>query len=331
LILRIKDIDHQSIDHRTIDIDRKLSESLGSKGLHEDGCLFVISKSGVLEGIVTDGDIRRALKKNADVSEIPINEVMTTQFISTDEDNLLVEAYQLMVAESINHLPIVNSRGVLKGFVSFHELAAHLSPEHLLIDLSDVADQPENEQRHISRYKFASNFIGSNDKVLDCACGSGYGSAIMSRNGSQVIGVDVNHEAIKFANRHYSGTSVEFMLGDIGKLEFSEASFDVIVSIETLEHLPNAICRNYLRSVDSWLKKGGVFIASSPMLRYRDGKPYITNPYHINEMPRTALLDMFETNLPDFVFNYFYQDETRFLPLLDEDTGFCILVARKTD
>jgi 2-polyprenyl-3-methyl-5-hydroxy-6-metoxy-1,4-benzoquinol methylase len=329
LTLRIRDIAHQSIEHHTIDIDHKISDSLCIEGLNDGGCLFVIAKNGTLAGIVTDGDIRRALNKNIDISQVPIKEVMTTQFISANEDKSSVEAYQLMVGENINHLPVVNSKEVLKGFITFHELAAHLSPEHLLIDLAEDSDRPENEQRHIYRYKFASNFIGPNDKVLDGACGSGYGSAIMSSNGANIMGIDAHHEAIKFANQHYAGKSVEFMVGEIGKLEFLDASFDVIVSIETLEHLPNAICREYLHDIGCWLKKGGILIASSPMLRYRDGKPYVTNPYHINEMPRSELLDMFEMSLPGFVFQFFYQDETRFLPLLDEHSGFCILVARK--
>ena len=313
----------------TIGTDLKISESLCIERLHECGCLFVISKDGVLEGIVTDGDIRRALYKNIDISQVAIKEVMTTQFIRSDQETSLVEAYQLMVRESINHLPVVNSNEVLVGFIAFHELAARLSPEHLLIDLKEDSDQPENEQRHIHRYKFASNFIGPNDKVLDGACGSGYGSSIMSSSGANVVGIDANHEAIKFASQHYSTRSVEFMVGEIGKLQFLDGVFDVIVSIETLEHLPNSICREYLQDIGCWLKQGGVFIASSPMLRYRDGKPYVTNPYHINEMPRDELLDMFETTLPNFIFQFFYQDETRFLPLSDEDSGFCILVARK--
>jgi 2-polyprenyl-3-methyl-5-hydroxy-6-metoxy-1,4-benzoquinol methylase len=331
LTLRIKDIVHQDTEHCTIDVDHKISDSLCVDGLHDDGCLFVISKNGALEGIITDGDIRRVLKKNIDISEVLIKDVMTTQFLSAYEESSLVEAYQLMATEEINHLPIVNSKKVLTGFIVFHELAARLSPEHLLIDLGEEFDRPDNEERHIQRYKFASNFIGPNDRVLDGACGSGYGSEIMSSNGAKVTGIDANHEAIKFANQHYAKSSVEFMVGEIGKLEFPDASFDVIVSIETLEHLPNASCRKYLQDIGCWLKKGGVLIASSPMLRYRDGKPYVTNPYHINEMPRPELLAMFQASLPTFVFQLFYQDQTRFLPLLDEHSGFCILVARKAN
>lgn len=331
MALRIKDIVSQNMGDHTIGGDRKISESLCTERLHDGGCLFVISKNGVLEGIVTDGDIRRALHKNIDISQVRIEDVMTTQFISAIEEKSLVEAYQLMVRESINHLPVVTSKRVLTGFIDFHELAGHLSPEHLFIDLTDHSDRSKNEERHIYRYKFASNFIGPNDKVLDGACGSGYGSAIMSSNGADVLGIDANREIIKFAKQHYGQKSVDFRVAEIGKLKFGRSSFDVIVSIETLEHLPNKVCRGYLHDIASWLKPGGVLIASSPMLRYRDGKPFVTSPYHINEMPKDDLLSMFEKSLPNFVFQYYYQDETRFVPLLDEHTGFCILIARKAN
>ena len=217
---RIKDVSRQDTEHRTIDVDHKIADTLGIDGLHDGGCLFVTSKNGVLEGIVTDGDIRRVLKKNIDISEVLIKDVMTTEFHSAYEESSLVEAYQLMASEGINHLPIVNSKKALTGFIAFHELAARLSPEHLLIDLSEDSERPENEHRHIHRYKFASNFIGPGDKVLDGACGSGYGSEIMSINGARVTGIDANHEAIEFANQHYAKNSVEFLVGEIGKLKY---------------------------------------------------------------------------------------------------------------
>ena len=88
--LRIKDIAYQNIEHHTIDIDHKISDSLCIEGLHDGGCLFVISKNGALEGVVTDEDIRRALSKSIDINQVPIKEVMTTQFISANEEKSLV-------------------------------------------------------------------------------------------------------------------------------------------------------------------------------------------------------------------------------------------------
>ena len=81
----------------------------------------------------------------------------------------------------------------------------------------------------------------------------------------------------------------------------------------------------------SWVKPGGIVVISSPMLRYKDGKPYVTNPYHINEMPKSEFLELCLTAMPDFVFHFYYQSDRSFLPLLDENTGFCISVGRRAN
>lgn len=329
MALALRNIIDENVTQHTINPDHKIADTLNNLELYKLGCLFVTAESGILKGIITDGDIRRTLQGDQDLSKILVEDVMTTRVIKISEDKSLVEAYRLMTEKSINHLPVVDSNERLVGFISFHKLAGYLSPEHLFINLSEHSNLSENEQRHIHRYKFASNFIGPNDKVLDGACGSGYGSAILSVNGANVLGIDVNNEVIKFANQHYLKKSIEFMVNDIEKLRFPNASFDAVVSLETLEHLPNATCQKYLQNIASWLKPKGILVASSPMLRYKDGKPYITSPYHINELPKDELLAMFETCLPDFIFQLYHQDETRFVPLLDEHTGFCILVARK--
>ena len=102
------------------------------------------------------------------------------------------------------------------------------------------------------------------------------------------------------------------------------------MSIETIEHVPKEVAALFLQLMASWVKPGGVVVMSSPMLRYKDGKPYVTNPYHINEMPRSEFFELCQAAMPDFVFHFYYQSEQSFLPLLDENTGFCISVGRRT-
>ena len=102
------------------------------------------------------------------------------------------------------------------------------------------------------------------------------------------------------------------------------------MSIETIEHVPKEVAALFLQQMASWVKPGGVVVMSSPMLRYKDGKPYVTNPYHINEMPRSEFFELCQAAMPDFVFHFYYQSEQSFLPLLDENTGFCISVGRRT-
>ena len=86
---------------------------------------------------------------------------------------------------------------------------------------------------------------------------------------------------------------------------------------------------NSLENIAKWTKPGGIVFISSPMLRYKDGKPYVTNPFHINEMPRDQFIKLINSIFKDFSFSFFYQNNDTFLPLLEENTGFCIALGRR--
>ena len=68
--------------------------------------------------------------------------------------------------------------------------------------------------------------------------------------------------------------------------------FDASVTIETFEHLDKTSGKKFLENIAKWTKPGGIVFISSPMLRYKDGKPYVTNPFHINEMPRDQFIKL---------------------------------------
>jgi len=145
-------------------------------------------------------------------------------------------------------------------------------------------DIPYTEyQRHINSYTFASKFI-ENKVVLDIACGSGTGTTYLAGNGAKtVVGADVSQEALRDAKGCDKGRKrVEFILSDAEALPFAGNSFDVIVSLETIEHLEKpdrflAECRRVLR-------KKGIFICSTPNKKVYSPlfrKP--VNPYHVRE------------------------------------------------
>lgn len=87
---------------------------------------------------------------------------------------------------------------------------------------------------HVQRYLFAANRIPRGSRVLDLACGCGYGSWIMHGAGLEVTGADIEDEAIAYAKRHYQGPAYLCQ-----KAEDIEGSWDALVSFETLEHLEN--------------------------------------------------------------------------------------------
>src|SRR5262245_11952948 len=92
---------------------------------------------------------------------------------------------------------------------------------------------------HYARYCFAAQFVAAK-RVLDVACGTGYGSQLLRAAGAAaVVGVDIAAEAIDFARLHHSGDGLTFILGDAHRLSEMLAAerFDVIVSFETVEHL----------------------------------------------------------------------------------------------
>lgn len=198
-----------------------------------------------------------------------------------------------------------------------------LSPERLYLkqpfNLHD-----ENTVKHVARYRFASDFVRGN--ILDCACGSGYGSKMLSVHG-RVTGVDRSIEAIHFARINNSSPKIRYICEDIKKLKCKKM-FDAIVCIETFEHIETESAIDLLHKFAAWIKKGGTVVVSTPMLRYKDGKPYITNPHHINELPRKNLIYNFNDAFDGFTRHFFHQDMDTFNPLGTEDTGFMIMVAK---
>src|SRR3989344_1791927 len=92
------------------------------------------------------------------------------------------------------------------------------------------------QQDHIERYLFASDFVVGK-KVLDIACGSGYGSDFLLKKGAaSVTGVDVSAQAVDHAQQNYKSEHLSFVVFDAEKY-LSEEKYDIIVSFETIEHV----------------------------------------------------------------------------------------------
>jgi 2-polyprenyl-3-methyl-5-hydroxy-6-metoxy-1,4-benzoquinol methylase len=138
---------------------------------------------------------------------------------------------------------------------------------------------------HVARYQFAkSNLIPG--KLLDMACGVGYGTAILSHDPqiTQAVGVDLSSAAIQYATGRYSGERVSFLCADALKFRSSE-QFDNIVSLETIEHV-DAPCALFAHLV-SLLAPGGRLIASVPVTPSVDA-----NPHHKTNFSKKRFLTM---------------------------------------
>jgi len=117
---------------------------------------------------------------------------------------------------------------------------------------------------HLIRYHLACQFVKPGDVILDAACGLGYGSAILATEtqANRVIGVDVSPTAIEYANINFSDSHLSYAVQDVQNMDISDNMFDVVVSFETIEHIPNP--KQLINEIARVLKPGGVIIASIP-------------------------------------------------------------------
>jgi SAM-dependent methyltransferase len=149
---------------------------------------------------------------------------------------------------------------------------------------------------HWHRYAFALPFARGR-RVLDAACGEGYGSALLARAATSVLGLDLSAEAIEHARLRYGGrTNLRFEVADVTALELPPASFDLVVSFETLEHVEaqDAMLAGFARA----LGEDGLLLVSSPDRRtYSDLTGY-RNEFHLRELYRDELEALLGRHFP---------------------------------
>lgn len=132
---------------------------------------------------------------------------------------------------------------------------------------------------HVYRYAFAARF--ARDRiVLDVACGEGYGSAAMLKAGAKsVIGVDLSGEACDHARRKYG---IDARQGSAESLPLGDASVDLVVSFETIEHLTNP--SRFVDECARVLGPGGMLVVSTPNRKVYARPEIRPNPFHCSEM-----------------------------------------------
>jgi SAM-dependent methyltransferase len=142
---------------------------------------------------------------------------------------------------------------------------------------------------HAHRYAFARTLVGGK-RVLDAACGEGYGSALLAAAASAVIGVDIDAATIAHATAAYRGrANLDFRQGSVTALPLPDASVDVVVSFETIEHLAAVDQPRMLAEFARVLAPGGILVLSAPnRVEYSEARG-VSNPFHRHEHDRAEL------------------------------------------
>lgn len=154
------------------------------------------------------------------------------------------------------------------------------------------------EFEHVHRYCFARDHaVGK--RVLDCASGEGYGSFILASSASSVKGLEIDSVALGHAQAAFARDNLEYIQGDAQSLPFDDGVFDVVVSFETIEHVPRPDL--VLREFKRVLAPGGLLIISTPDQPVYSPSGSEPNPYHLFEWTRsefhTAIAEVFANQL----------------------------------
>lgn len=171
-----------------------------------------------------------------------------------------------------------------------------LSLERLYVDYPSFYTK-ELINRHVDRYKWAADYLKGGNIVLDAACGSGYGTKILSKNlsgNSYFVGLDNNKDAIMHACQHYACSNIAFRLMNLKDYYGSRSHndcYDVVVSIETIEHFSKEDADKILGIFYRVLNKGGKLLITTPDAADSAG----TNEFHVKEYTMSELWFLMST------------------------------------
>jgi SAM-dependent methyltransferase len=143
---------------------------------------------------------------------------------------------------------------------------------------------------HLARYRWAAQLAGSR-RVLDVACGEGYGTDILAAAGArEAVGVDLDAGAVAHATAKYHAPA--FIEGDIASLPFDSGSFDLVVSFETIEHVGDP--ERALAELHRVLGEDGLLVISTP----NKHRYLVENEFHEREFTHEEFVELLAARFP---------------------------------
>ena len=148
--------------------------------------------------------------------------------------------------------------------------------------LPDVPEENYWYRRHLAVYEWiAAQTQGK--RVIDMACGEGYGSDVLAATAQSVVGVDANPEAHEHARLRYAVRTRPNLRFERDLIESFSEPADAVVFLQTIEHLkdPGAALAHFRSLVG---ESGVVFVSTPNVLTLAPkGAKRSDNPWHVHE------------------------------------------------
>ncbi|MFO7996273.1 MAG: glycosyltransferase [Dehalococcoidia bacterium] len=159
-------------------------------------------------------------------------------------------------------------------------------------------DGSQIHYEHLHRYAFAARFV-KGKRVLDLACGEGYGANMLAREAEYVAGIEIDKTTVQHARSRYIRDNLEFIEGSILDVPIQDKKkFDVVVCFEAIEHIADH--DKLLSEVKRLLKDDGLFMVSTPNKGAYTDAPDQHSPFHVKELDYDELKSLLERYFKNF-------------------------------
>ena len=155
----------------------------------------------------------------------------------------------------------------------------------------DAAEASKISNPLFESYEFALNQFNAKDRVLDIACGDGYGCRILAAQVGQVLGVDINAPLIAANRQNNETANIAYGVDDCFALSLDDGAVSGATAMELIEHLPVDQVDTFVKEVRRVVAPGGSFICSTPQNSHGD-IPVV--PWHVKEYSVTELRAILE-------------------------------------
>ncbi len=156
--------------------------------------------------------------------------------------------------------------------ISYNKIMISIDPQEIA-DIYNQFGRTYHESRQSASGRLHNEYIDmpatwsllptdlTGKMILDAGCGSGIYAKLLAEKGATVYGVDISEEMIKIAKEETPpALTITYSVGDVQKLQFNDASMDIILATYVLENVPDL--QKTFQEFYRVLKPGGSFIAS---------------------------------------------------------------------
>lgn len=212
----------------------------------------------------------------------------------------------LRLKQIIKNLPIIGDlvksvAGLIR--IIFHYLGYPLTPANERADPSEEVWENNPWQNVFKRRSEAAKQYSAGKECIDICCGTGWITYEISTVAKKVVGVDRSQKAISMAKAKYDNPNTEYHEADALDIPFDDASFDVTVLMEAIEHFTKQDGERLIDQAYRLLRNGGVLVGSTPAVNNRNPINLwllkLSDPYHLYLYSERLLLRVLKTRFDD--------------------------------